>query len=454
MMDNQTKNGKELLFSVLRHERTKTVPWVPFAGVHAGLLKGYNARDILLDKAKLVESLLEVHKVYNPDGMPVLFDLQVEAEILGCNLLWADEAPPSVASHPFAVEKKIPTIIPKPGDGRLPMILDVMRTMKEKVGENTALYGLVTGPFTLASHLRGTDIFIDSIEDPDYLIELVSYTKKVAIAIAKYYIDTGMDIIAIVDPLISQISPRMFKKYFSEPFAEIFEYIKRENAFSAFFVCGDATKNIRVMCETRPDCIAVDENIDMVTAKAITDEFNITLSGNIPLTTCMLLGNQQDNMKYVIGLLDSLEHQNLIISPGCDMPYSVPIENTIAVVQAVREPDSTRKIVENYTRAEIDIPVDLPNYKSLSKPLIEVFTLDPETCAACTYMWRASQRIKEIMGEKVDLVLYKITELETIARVKKMGIEKIPSIYINGDLKFSSIIPGQAEFLDEVNKYL
>jgi len=168
----------------------------------------------------------------------------------------------------------------------------------------------------------------------------------------------------------------------------------------------------------------------------------------------MLLGNQQDNMKYVIDLLDSLDHKNLIISPGCDMPYSIPIENTIAVVQAVREPDSTRKIVENYTRAEIDIPVTLPNYTSLSKPLIEVFTLDPETCAACTYMWRASQRIKEILGEKVDLVLYKITELETIARVKKMGIEKIPAIYINGELKFSSIIPGQAEYLEVVNRYL
>ena len=28
--------GKELLFTVLRHEKTDKVPWVPFAGVHAG----------------------------------------------------------------------------------------------------------------------------------------------------------------------------------------------------------------------------------------------------------------------------------------------------------------------------------------------------------------------------------------------------------------------------------
>jgi uroporphyrinogen decarboxylase len=136
------------------------------------------------------------------------------------------------------------------------------------------------------------------------------------------------------------------------------------------------------------------------------------------------------------------------------MPYAVPIENTIAAAQAVRDPENTRKIVENYTKTEIDIPVTLPDYKHLSKPLIEVFTLDPDTCAACTYMWRAAQKVKEILGDKVDLTLYRITEIETIARVKKMGIEKIPAIYINGELKYSSIIPGQSEFLDEIQKYL
>ncbi|RJQ42269.1 MAG: uroporphyrinogen decarboxylase [Anaerolineaceae bacterium] len=446
--------GRELLFAVLRHETTKNVPWVPFTGVHAGSLKGYNAREILLDKDKLIDSLTEVNKVYDPDGMPVLFDLQVEAEILGCKLLWADEAPPSVASHPLANDKKIPGYIPQPTDGRIPLILNAMGTLKKRIGDRTALYGLVTGPFTLASHLRGTDIFIDSVDDPEYLNALLKYTKSVTKAIAKYYIDAGMDVIAIVDPLISQISPRMFKKFFSQPFTEIFEFIKQEAVFSAFFVCGDATKNIRVMCETHPDCIAVDENINMLSAKAITDEFNITLSGNIPLTTCMLLGNQQDNMKYVVDLLDSVDHHNLIISPGCDMPYAVPIENTIAAAQAVRDPENTRKIVENYTKTEIDIPVTLPDYKHLSKPLIEVFTLDPDTCAACTYMWRAAQKVKEILGDKVDLTLYRITEIETIARVKKMGIEKIPAIYINGELKYSSIIPGQSEFLDEIQKYL
>ncbi len=92
--------GKELIIKTLRHEKTDDIPWVPFAGVHAGKLKGYTAQELLTDEDKLVESLLEVDKIYTPDGLPVLFDLQVEAEILGCELKWAKDNPPSVKSHP------------------------------------------------------------------------------------------------------------------------------------------------------------------------------------------------------------------------------------------------------------------------------------------------------------------------------------------------------------------
>ena len=101
-------SGKERVFKTLRHQQTEIVPWVPFAGVHAGKLTGYTAREVLTDRAKLLESLLEVNRLYNPDGQPVMFDLQLEAEILGCGLVWAEDAPPSVVSHPLANDLTIP----------------------------------------------------------------------------------------------------------------------------------------------------------------------------------------------------------------------------------------------------------------------------------------------------------------------------------------------------------
>jgi uroporphyrinogen decarboxylase len=450
--------GKELLFAAMRHEPLPAIPWVPFAGVHAGKLKNFSALEVLTDGQKLFEAVVEANKVYGPDGQPVVFDLQIEAEILGCRLVWAKNGPPSVASHPLESSMELPTTLPKETDGRLPMILDVMRRMKAEVGETTALYGLITGPMTLASHLRGTEIFTDSFDHPEFLAELLDYCVKVALRMAELFRAAGMDVIAVVDPVVSQVSPRHFKQFLLQPYKQVFDAIRAMGAFSSFFVCGDATKNLDVMCQSGPDSISIDENIDLVAAKQVTDRYNIAIGGNIPLTTRMLLGTQQDNMKFVVDLLDKLTDgkggapTNFILAPGCDMPYDTPMENVVGVLQAARDPESTRLMVANYESKGFDIAVDLPDYASLKKPLVEVFTLDSESCAACGYMMSAANRAVAELGEGVELVEYKFTQAENVARVIKMGVKNLPSLYINGELKYSSIIPGNRELVDEIKK--
>jgi uroporphyrinogen decarboxylase len=54
--------------------------------------------------------------------------------------------------------------------------------------------------------------------------------------------------------------------------------------------------------------------------------------------------------------------------------------------------------------------------------------------------------------EDVEMVEYKFTEKENVARVVKMGVKNLPSIYINGELAYSSIIPSNRELVDEIKK--
>lgn len=444
---------KELLLRALRHEEVERAPWVPFAGVHAGKLKGHDATVMLTDADKALESLLEVNRLYKPDGQPVIFDLQIEAECLGCDLVWAKDCPPSVSTHPLDGSDEEPPVtpcdctIPTKEAGRIPYVLDVMTRMKKEVGDTTALYGLICGPFTLASHLRGNNLFTDMFDFPDEVMSLFAFCKRVCIRMAEYYIEAGMDVIAIVDPLISQISTAHFEEFMTEPYKEIFAHIRQMGALSSFFVCGDATRNIEVMCQTGPDSISVDENVNLLAAKNISDKYNIAIGGNIPLTSVMLLGNQQDNMKFAVDLLDAVpDKKNFILSPGCDMPYDVPVENCIGVAQAALETDAVREMVKNYQAEEIDTDgVILPDYENLKKPLIEVFTLDSAQCAACGYMMGAAHQAIELFGDAIDVVEYKFIYKENVARCMKMGVPNLPSMYINGELKYRSIIPAKAE---------
>jgi len=448
--------GKEIVFQALRHEKPDSIPWVPFAGVHAGAVKGYTAEEMLKDADKIVESLIEVNKLYMPDGLPILFDLQVEAEILGCELLWAKDNPPSVKSHPYEEGKSLPCVckLPDENSGRMPMILDATRRVKEAIGDETALYGLICGPFTLASHLRGTNIFMDMMMEPEYTKDLLDFCGQVAIRMAGMYIDAGCDVIAVVDPLISQVSPKHIKKVMLDTFKGVFDYIRSRDVFSCFFVCGNATKQIEVMCEMGPDGISIDENVNLPEAKKITDSYNICIAGNIPLTTTMLHGNQQDNIKSVIDEIDSVEDKtNFIVSPGCDMPYATPIENTIACAQAVKNPETSRKMVENYESSWDDIEVEIPDYAASDKVILELWLLDPDQCAACTYMQASALDIYEEVKDLIEIRTYKYFIKEDIARTQKMGIAQLPSMSLDGVVEYSSIIPNRDELIAKIHEY-
>jgi uroporphyrinogen decarboxylase len=447
-------NGKEIVIATLKHGDTPSIPWVPFAGVHAGKLVGYSAPDVLKDQGKMLESLLAVNRLYRPDGQPVVFDLQLEAEVLGCELKWAERNPPSVMSHPLAGTAEIPDRIPGRDEGRLPAVMKTTAALKKEIGGTTALYGLLCGPLTLASHLRGVNLFMDLIKRPEYVAGLLSYTAAVARQMASLYIDEGIDVVAAVDPLVSQISPAHFKKYLHEPYRHFFDYLRGRGVLSSLFVCGDATKNIEPMCATGPDSISVDENISLPKAKEITDRYNIAIGGNIPLTTVMLLGTQQDNMKAAVDLIDSVSHRNFILSPGCDMTYDIPVENAIAAEQAVHNTAKVRQMIENYRSDAADIKVELPDYGSLARPLVEVFTLDSESCAACQYMMASANDARSTFGDRVDVIEYKYTTKENIARVRAMGVKNLPSMYVNGELKFSSIIPGRDELMKVISEYV
>ena len=69
-------------------------------------------------------------------------------------------------------------------------------------------------------------------------------------------------------------------------------------------------------------------------------------------------------------------------------------------------------------------------------------------------MLAAAMLAKDEFGDGVDIREYKYTIREDVARTKKMGVQKLPSIYINGELKWSSIIPSKQELFDELKKHM
>ncbi len=444
--------GKEHIFKAFKREETERTPWVPFVGCHGGKLIGVNAEDYLKSSTYMVNGLSTAIEKYKPDGIPVVFDLQIEAEALGCELKWSKNAPPAVISHPMINGISLQQLsIPKKEDGRIPEVIKTTKILKEKYPD-VALYGLITGPFTLGLHLLGTEIFVRMMEDPGMVHELMQFTSKVSETLAEYYIEAGCDVIAVVDPMTSQIDPLSFETYVTPYVSKTFQFIKSRKAYSSFFVCGHAQQNIEEMCKCKPDNISIDENIPLDYVREMSLKYNLSFGGNLKLTLVLLLGSKEDAQKEAVECLDIGGKEGFILSPGCDLPMDTPVENLEAIVEVVYD-NYARDVVRtmDIDGTSLDL-LNMKDYGQTDKVIVDIITLDSESCAPCQYMVEAVKKIAPHFEGIVEWREHPIKKMESISFMSSLMVKNIPTICIDGKISFVSKIPPKNDLIAAIQK--
>jgi len=445
-------HGLSLLKKAIRLEPVERVPWVPFVGVHGAYLIGVDAEQYLKSAKNMVAGLSKAIELYKPDGIPVSFDLQLEAEILGCKLNWAKENPPAVVTHPLSEGVLLSSLkVPTAADGRIPIVLETTRALREQNPE-IALYGLITGPFTLALHLLGTEIFMKLFEDPEYVMDVMDFCTKVAISYSEMLLDAGCDVIAVVDPMTSQIDPLSFETYVTPYVSQIFDFVRKKDKLSSFFVCGHAQQNIEAMCDCRPDNISIDENIPLDFVKEIALSKKISFGGNLKLTVVLLMGDADDCKHDALSCLDLGGNQGFILAPGCDLPMQTPVENIQAVSELVFS-QYLQDVARNLDKKESKLDIlNMKDYGQSDKVIVDIITLDSESCAPCQYMVEAVKRVAPHFEGVVEWREHPIKKMEAVSFMSSLMVKNIPTICIDGKIVFVSQIPPQNLLIEAIQK--
>lgn len=435
--------GKELLLKAMRNEETPRPAWLPFVGCHGGSLLDKTATEYLQSSELLVAGLHKARELYNPDGLPIAFDLQIEAEILGCDLHWGDEVPPAVVSHPLTqcTIDDLPEL--SRYKGRFPVILEAMRQLVPEMGDDVALYGLICGPFTLALHLLGNDIFLKMFDDPNGVKELVDYCAGVCIKSASIYLENGAAVIGVVDPMTSQISPEHFAEFVTPGLNKVFDAIREKGGLSSLFVCGDANRNLEEMSRTHTDNLSVDEQIPIDRLRELCQASGKSFGGNMKLTAVLLLGDEEDSARESVDIMEKAGNKGFILAPGCDLPFATPSANLQAVSATVHDPYA-REVAQTTSSSKKEDAyedVEVPNYREHKPVVVDVITLDSTSCAPCQYMMDAVRRAAKDAFVKAYVNEHKIKVRTGLGMMAKLGVKNLPTICIDGDVKFSSIIP-------------
>jgi len=451
--------GKQVLLSALQGKPTERPAWLPYVGVHGGSLIGATADQYLQSADLIVQGLTEAQRRYQPDGLPIAFDLQLEAEVLGCQLKWAQKTPPSVVTHPMSLmegDGKSLSDLPafSTDKGRFPIVLEALDRVKAQMGEQVALYGLLTGPFTLTLHLMGNDVFMQMYDDAEGLQQVINHCAQIGKQVAEAYVRHGADVIAVVDPMTSQISPEHFEQFVTPAVNAVFDHVQSLDASCSMFVCGDATRNLEVMAQTHCNNVAIDEQIPLDKIRDLTLPRGKSFGGNLKLTTVLLMGDENAAKLNAIECMGQAGDSGFILAPGCDLPYDVKPANLEAVALMVHDAYQ-RDVAKNSITAAAEDSFDdiqLPDYAHEPKVIVDVVTLDSEGCAPCQYMFKAALDARARLEQDfaVEVREHKITTREGVGMMVKLGVPNLPSICIDGQCAFASITPDTATLAERI----
>ena len=310
--------AKQMLLDAYHGKRTEKAPWVPYAGVHCAFLINEPADKMLKDPELLAKGVVNAAKRYKADGIPLVFDLSVEANSVGCELKWWEDNVPSVTTHPCSSQTPAQAGLPIPtrDSGRWPVLFEAARIAKPQLDElDCALMGLFCGPLTLASHLAGVRIFTDVYKNEEFAHEILKYAGEVGAKAAEFYAEMGCDIIAIVDPVASQIKSETFKKFVTPNCQPAIKVIHEAGRTSSFFICGDCTKVMEDVCQLGTHGFAIDEQLNLNFVRDLARKYGVGFGGNLKLTLALSLGLLSPREDAIVNLAAGGQH-GFTFAPG------------------------------------------------------------------------------------------------------------------------------------------
>jgi len=273
--------------------RRAFLPFIGHSARHSLSPEGYSLKDVALDPEVQTRLLCRGVKKYNTAGAPNMMDLSIEQdEVFLANLSPIKKAqlktgvsfPDEHMEVKLSTYGWVETLIPfekleregglRPdmtvklrhigiewetqdwdqlkvpdfgGVGRSRIAGETVKKLKNALGDKTVI-GYVMGPYSIAERLVGDDIgTIAQMYGDEKMDEVLRYCEKVTGKYAEYLIESGADVIAILDPTpTGLLSPADLEKYSVAPVNRLSQEIRKRGALCAYHPCrpNDSAPNV------------------------------------------------------------------------------------------------------------------------------------------------------------------------------------------------------------------
>lgn len=326
---------REEILELLSGKKIKSQP--AFSGLihitvegleHEGLV----FHEIHKDAGKMAKAAASTFKLTGMPSATLPLDLCAPAEALGAELNFYEGGEfqfPQVRRALVERAEEIKGLEIRDWEGgRIRLSSEAIGLVKNEVGKEVVISGMIPGPYTLLLYLcNPKNLFIEMKKEPQMVIDALFHLSSFLAEIGKAYRNAGADFITIHEMGGSPgfIGPAKFEQFVLPALKALHEKLPAPRVLS---VCGNTNKSMQLLAQSGADAISVDQTNDLAASRAVLKD--ILLFGNIDPVQTLFRG---ENAQVVEAVVSAKEAGVDAVWPGCDLVPQSPIENIRALVK-------------------------------------------------------------------------------------------------------------------------
>ena len=292
----------------------------------------------------MAEGHLKAWREFGQDVMILENGTAALAQACGCQVEYLkNSAPVCIGPAIRSLDEIDKLVIPDPFTAHpLAENLKMTRIVTREIGQHTFIMGRADqGPFSLASMLIGIEAFLYALSDPaqkEKLHRLLAFSLEVVYRYALAQMEQGAQITSIGESLAGPdvCSPKMYKEFAWGYDKQLAERLHAKNIRLAYHICGNATRIVNEMVDTRSAVLELDYKCDLAKIKAATLG-KTTILGVIDPSAVLERGSVElvtDKVREELAVL--APGGGLILSPGCALAPHTPPANLHALIETAR----------------------------------------------------------------------------------------------------------------------
>jgi MtaA/CmuA family methyltransferase len=337
-------NGHQRIMAAFNGQQSDTTPVMLHNFMMAAREAGMTMQEFRSDPNEMARAFIEAVEKYEYDGIMIDVDTVTLAGAAGVPIDFPDDQPARLGGARLTKLEEVNDL--EPLDIRnyrgVQVWLEATSILKHHFDDAILIRGNCDqSPFTLAGMLRGLELWMLDLADPDrhaLAHQLLEYCTHITLQFIRLMAQTGAHMTSNGDSMAGPelISPEMFR-LFALPYEKrIADCVHELGLPYILHICGSTDRIIDDMLATGSDGLELDYRTDATLAhRKMKDRAvfvgNIDPSGVLALGTPSLVEEKTHELLTIFA-----DTPRFVLNAGCAIPPITPSENLRTMIHAAR----------------------------------------------------------------------------------------------------------------------